>query len=81
MVDTINLLNSLNSGFDMSDQVDWLHGSSDGEFGSEHSDCDFMSPEFCGGSDPGNDFSLVLVNPGRSKVSRGRGRGRGRRRR
>ncbi|PKU79765.1 hypothetical protein MA16_Dca024117 [Dendrobium catenatum] len=81
MVETINMVNHLNSGFDMRDQVDWLHGSSDGEFESEHSDCGFISPNFCGGSDPGNDFSLVRVRPGRSMVSRGRGRGRGRRRR
>ncbi|KAI0519499.1 hypothetical protein KFK09_006948 [Dendrobium nobile] len=78
MVETINMVNHLN---DMRDQVDWLQSSSDGEFDSEHSDCGFILLNFCGGSDPGNDFSLVRVRPGRSIVSRGRGGGRGRRRR
>ncbi|PKU87150.1 hypothetical protein MA16_Dca006559 [Dendrobium catenatum] len=79
--ETINLVNSLNSGFDRLDQRDWLHGSSDGDFESELSDFGFMSSDFCGGFDPGNGFSLVRVNVGRSNVSHGRGRGRARRRR
>ncbi|PKU72293.1 hypothetical protein MA16_Dca006293 [Dendrobium catenatum] len=73
---TINLVNSLSC--DRSDQINWLNDSSEGEFVSDHSDFDFISSDFCGGSDPGNDFSLVRANVGRSKVSRARGRGRGR---
>ncbi|PKU87377.1 hypothetical protein MA16_Dca008473 [Dendrobium catenatum] len=72
---TINLVHSLCC--DRSDQINWLNDSSEGEFVSDHSDFDFISSDFFGGSDPGNDFSLVRANVGRSKVSRGRGRGRG----
>ncbi|PKU67726.1 hypothetical protein MA16_Dca013756 [Dendrobium catenatum] len=75
-VETINMVNSLCC--DRSDQRDWLNGSTDGDFVSDQSDFGFMSSDFCGGSDPGNEFSLVRVNVRHSKVSRGRGRGKGR---
>ncbi|PKU59775.1 hypothetical protein MA16_Dca028699 [Dendrobium catenatum] len=83
MVDTLNMVNRLgeNSGFDVRNHVDWLHGSSDFESESDRSDCGFISPDFCRGSDPGNEFSLVRDRPVRSIASRGRARGRGRRRR
>ncbi|PKU65704.1 Bidirectional sugar transporter SWEET6b [Dendrobium catenatum] len=76
VVEMINVVNSLSC--DRSDQRDWLNGSFDGDFVSDQSDFGFMSSDFCGGSNLGNDFSLVRVNVRHSKVSRGRGYGMGR---
>ncbi|PKU82066.1 hypothetical protein MA16_Dca004083 [Dendrobium catenatum] len=86
LVDTHNLFQrvGINPGSDFSNQGDWLHGSSEFESDSEFSDCNLADPDFFGGSDPGNDFTLVRDRPvasrGRGRF-RGRGRGRGRRRR
>ncbi|PKU59938.1 hypothetical protein MA16_Dca019640 [Dendrobium catenatum] len=70
-----------NSGFDIMNHVDWLHGSSEFEYESDFSDCGLESPEFCGGSDLGNEFTLIRDRHVCSVASRGRFRGRGRRRR
>ncbi|PKU60716.1 hypothetical protein MA16_Dca028851 [Dendrobium catenatum] len=71
----------VNSGFDIRNHVDWLHGSFEFESESEFLNCGLASPNFCGGSDPGNDFTLVRDRPVISVASRGRLRGRGWRRR
>ncbi|PKU70418.1 hypothetical protein MA16_Dca007170 [Dendrobium catenatum] len=79
LVDTHTLANRLrdNSRFDIRNHV----GSSDFESESDFSDCGLASPDFCGGSDPGNEFTVVRDRPVCSVASRGRFRGRGQRRR
>ncbi|PKU84029.1 hypothetical protein MA16_Dca026076 [Dendrobium catenatum] len=59
------------SSSDLRCQMNWQDVSSEYELGSEFSDAGVVSPNFCGGSDPGNDFSLVSVRPV-SVASRGR---------
>ncbi|KAI0515927.1 hypothetical protein KFK09_008598 [Dendrobium nobile] len=45
-------------GLDVRNHINWLNGSSDGESESEFSECGFASPDFCGGSDPSNNFTM-----------------------
>ncbi|PKU65882.1 hypothetical protein MA16_Dca009211 [Dendrobium catenatum] len=83
LVDKHTMVNHLgdNSDFDIRNHVDWLHGSSEFESESDCSDCGLISLNFCGGSDPENNFSMAHERPVVSVASRGRFRGRGRRRR
>ncbi|XP_020699241.1 uncharacterized protein LOC110111628 [Dendrobium catenatum] len=83
LVDTRTFANQLgdNSGFDIRNHVDWLHGSSEYESESDFSDFVLTSPEFCGGSVPGNEYSVVRDRPVCLVASRVRFRGRGRRKR
>ncbi|PKU60673.1 hypothetical protein MA16_Dca028358 [Dendrobium catenatum] len=85
LVDTRFVGTSLGDSFglDIRNHLNWLD-SSEGEPDSEFSDgAELASPNFCGGSDPGCDFTLVNVRPTSYVGTRGRtrGRGRGRRRR
>ncbi|KAI0510131.1 hypothetical protein KFK09_010731 [Dendrobium nobile] len=68
LVQTQNLVHCLgdNSGFDIRNHVVWLHGSSEYEFESD------VSLDFYGGSDSGNEFTLVRDRPVLSVASRGR---------
>ncbi|KAI0503868.1 hypothetical protein KFK09_014811 [Dendrobium nobile] len=87
VVDSQSLANRLgdSSGVDIRSHLNWLEGSSEYESESEFSDGGMLSPEICGGSDPGNDFTLVgassSINVASRGRCRGRFRGRGRRRR
>ncbi|PKU61990.1 hypothetical protein MA16_Dca026055 [Dendrobium catenatum] len=75
LIHTAATLSMVNSVYcEGPDHLNWHYDSSEGDFVSDHSDFEFLSTDLCGGSDPGNDFSLVCAK----KVSRGRGRGRGR---
>ncbi|PKU71221.1 hypothetical protein MA16_Dca007217 [Dendrobium catenatum] len=82
LVDTQNLFQRvvINPRSDFSNQGDWLHCSSEFEYESEFLDYNLADSNFFGGSDPGNDFTLVRDRPVASRGS-GRFRGRGRRRR
>ncbi|PKU80037.1 hypothetical protein MA16_Dca014403 [Dendrobium catenatum] len=65
LADTNTMVNRLggNSGYDIRNHVDWLHGSSEFESESDFSGCGVASPDFFGGSDPGNEFTLVRDRP------------------
>ncbi|PKU81403.1 Thioredoxin-like 4, chloroplastic [Dendrobium catenatum] len=83
LIDTQAMANCLgeSSGLDIRNHLNWLNVSSYGDSKNELSEGGLASPDLCGVSDPGNDFSLVRARTTFNVGHRGRFWGRGRCRR